>query len=833
MQGKFSDTPYFMINDFLNEIRNTHHRYQKEIDYKWDVVFVSTFNTPVSTGYSTGHFDFDDDTGNDIVFTDFGDNTYNIMYHYNPNEERQENSYIVSPFINIIAHGDGILDLFVREPNEGYIPIKVKHESTVGDRFNFSSRDTGTTIVPGDTITATLSGASYRFDEYNTSNRDSFLNDFNNNRETYWRNDSVFHNWLRKYAKSYYKDKWGLELDIRKYVNYDKNFLFFHKIFKSRNEIDCRIIFYGMKNFIMDAIPEHQRTPKFKEFMDIFFDELYQEAYNQLKDTWHMVDAMYVALDYLGYLSKFYDMFDVNMFDINELQKREFVRDMIWILKRKGTYTDYFILWRILTNTVNSLNIYERWHTKDVNAWENWPIGINQFDVNTWPNYPYYSDTSGATVVPETEWYDVIYTQKPEYHQPPISGGAGHVYYNKPYPCTVDTYDTSNMILSTHYIIETDVSSEPMDYDKIVSKQTWDNISSYWEYIRPVNRVAHYRIVLAPKTDFSGQFISLYTDVFDKAAYVLTQSVYYYGIITGAYIHTQSQISDEWIIHHNLGGRLHVQVFDVNFNEIIPDDIIFDSNSVLRITFNNDVNGFVLVKKADNDQEQDTISDTWNMISDLDTDKLIINFDEDDVKVYEGDLELLDNIHSTGEFTDNNILSRKNVISEGNVVFFQNTPDTVWNVEHYLGTFGVIANVYDTNNKRIHPSEFILNTTDNMTLEFDKPQAGYVVLIRIGNLNLNNLDFTNIIIQLYENTGDMANGVAPVYTSEIDNTVETPDMYFIQKTIPENETFVFREIAIRHEHGELMFYTKCSETYKPNNVLFALHYRIEKHSQLI
>ena len=831
MQGKFSDSPYFMIRDFLHEIRNTKHRNQKEIDYKWDVVFVSTFTNTTSTGYLEGNFDFNDDTGDDIVFTDFATNKYNIIYHYNPNEEQQNNSYIVSPFININTHGNGILNLFVKELGEGYIPITVRFESIDGDRFNFSSHDTGDSILPGDTITATLSGANYRFDEYNTSIRHGFTNFFNNNRETYWRKDSLFHDWLRKYAKTYYKNKWNIDLNIRKYINYDKCFLFFHKIFKDRNGVDCRIIFYGMKNFIMDAVPEHQRTPKFNEFMDIFFDELYQEGYNQLKDVWNLLDAMYTAIEYLGYLSKFYDMFDVEEFDINELQKREFVRDMIWILKRKGTYTDYFILWRILTNTINKLNIYERWHTKDVDTWSDWPSSINQFDTSTWPNYPYYSNTNGLTNVPPTEWHDVIYTQKPEYHQPPVSGGAGSVYYNQTYPCTIDTYNASNMILSTHFIVEIDVSSEPMDYDKIISKETWEKISVYWEYIRPVNRVSHYRIVLAPITNFSGQFISLYKESFDKVAYVKSQSVYYYSLITGAYIHTQQTPSNEWIIHHNLGGRLHIQVFDTLFNEIIPEEITFISNSVLKVSFNSPVDGFALIKRADASQTQNPESLTWDIINNFNNDKLIINFDEDNMKSYEGSLELIDNIHSTATFSDNNSLIRQNVISEGNVIFFQNTPSTEWDVYHYLGTNGVIANVYDMNNERINPSEFILGDPDKMKLIFDHPQDGYIILIRVGNLNLDGFDFTNTVLKLYENIGDLHNGVDPIYISGIDYALETSDAYYIQRTIPEEETFTFREIAIFHEHGELLFYTKSSEVYNPINVMFTLHYRIEKTSE--
>jgi len=829
MQGKFSDSPYFMISDFFDEIKKTKHIDLPILSYKWDVLFVSTFVDNTSASYIDGFWTFDDDTGDDVVFTNFEINVFNIDYSYNPNEIRTDNSYIVSPFVNINANGNGIVHFYVKEPNVGYIPIYVKYLSTEDDRFNFTAHDAGHSIKPGDTIVASLSGTYYEFDEYNTSLNAGFNGAFNNNRETYWRKDSLFHDWLKTMAHDYYEDKWGIDIDIRNYIDYDNIFLLFHRIFKDDNDYDCRIIFYGMKNFIMNAVPEHQRTIKFKEFMDIFFDELYQEEYNQLKDVWDLIDAMNTSIEYLGYLSKFYDMFDVEIFNIPELQKREFVRDMIWILKRKGTYTDFFILWRILTNTKNRLNLYERWHIKDVASWPNWPSSINPADINTWPNYPYYSNTNQTTNVPADEWYDVIYTTKPEYHQPPISGGAGLMYYTQnTYPCTVDNYDTCGKLLSTHYIVEIDLSTESLDNDKVLSKETWENISSYWEYLRPVNRVSHYRIVLAPKTNFSNKFVSLYEGVAGKTAFVLSKNEYYYSLVVGGYIHKQNTISNEWIIHHNLGGHLHIQTFDDIFNEIIPSSIIFDSTSVCRVLFNEPITGFALLKIADESKTQQPINNLWDITNNLNNQKLIINFNEDDEKEYEGDLELVSNISSLANFSTGTTITRRDVLSEGNVVFFQNTPATEWNVVHNLGTNGVIANVYDTNNKRINPSEFILGDPDVMKLEFDHPQDGYIVLLRIGNFNLDNFNFGNVTIKLFRYIGDMDNGEQPVYESNADYIIERPEAYYIQRIVPQEESFIFNEIAIYHENGNLLFYTKCSDTYNPPDVMFTLHYHIEK-----
>ncbi len=1657
MQGQFSDTSYFLLRDFFYEVTHSKYLDKPVTDFKWEVTFVSTVTHDTSeTEYLDTSFTLDNSVDtNDILFTNFETNIFNLMYYNNPNILNTTNSYIVSPFININTHGNGIINLFVKEHDKGYIPISLKYKDTKGDRFNFIN-NAGHTLIPGDTITASLSGNSYHFDMYNTDINEGMVTPFENNRETYWRKDSLFHEWLTDSANQYYIDKWGIDLTIRNYVNYDKIFLLFHKIFKSHDEKISRIIFYGMKNFVMDAIPEHQRTPKFVEFMNIFFDELYQEDYNLLKEIWNMFDPMFVDRKYLGYLSKFYDMFDVDSFNIPELHLREFVRDMIWILKRKGTYTDFFILWRVLTNTRNRMNIYERWHARNPAQWSEWPQEIDPNNTDTWPNYPYYmydiksfysqniptsawhfnhnldsdiqvqvfdrnlnelipdeiifntsndmtllfdtavngnvivkksenqdsqypsdiwivqnslnqkelvinfsednqkvyeeslllvdtdesvatfvdnnaqtrnadisrgnyifyqhvgstewvinhnmgtnnilcnvynlnnnriipsnivisdlynititfdesqsgyvvllradkNDVIGTTTVPTSAWYDTIYTFKPEYHQDPITGGAGKLWYKNNYPMTIEAcmsdmsahvtyvrngafvytkfqmdsviweinhelgqknvllqifdedfkeiiptdvfytsdsivtvvlpyetrgyafvkkndksvdriafsgsewdiytgfdnqdvishystddkriyekntwlkddnnvvvyetiynniysqiepsidwtiphsfentphiqvfdeellemvpsditynehnvvihfdvdtvgyvmmkesgiigeqypvtnvwiignstgnkelkidfnddtqqiyesntktsnteirseffdsnnittrnvsvspvnflylqtspitewiighqlntknilinvYDSNNnkvqpseyiifnddivklkfdepqegyaviittteidatnriksafmlasdfrfeqttdeiiwtipytdeikgfittvytfddikvhpkeysiltntegvqltfntpqkgyvlleeicnfidirenkkMMLSTHYIVEIDISDEPMETHKIISKNTWNDISAYWEYLRPVNKVADYRIVFSPITNFSGMFIPLYGDnIRNSDAYALSRSEYYHGMEQGAYIHTQTIPSSAWMVQHNLGDKIHVQVFDDDFNEIIPYEIIFESNSVMKLLFRSEITGFSIMKKGDEYHIQDPITNIWSVGNEIGTKELILNFSENFNKVYEKNLTLIDYASSIGEFTadvrrdariiksqytfrqdtpdttwtinhnlgtrdidlhvyDNNnnrifpseyiqttenqltlefdtaqtgyllvintnlynqnipstvweihhnfnshvniqvfdinnhqimpsdiihttnyictiifdtpvqghalirktetyikqdtsnniwdintntgqqniiidfsedneqvmssdtilidvnetqgvfntsfnvdnLVIRDVVISEGNYIHRQNTPDTEWEIIHNLGIKGLVVNVYDMNDERINPKEFNLVDSSRLVLTFNQPQDGYVVMLRVGNLTLNGFQFEDSNFKLYENEEDLINGVDPIYVSDIDYVTESDDFYYVEKTIPKDFEFTFNEIGIFNERDALLFYTKCSDVFKPKNTLFTLHYRIEK-----
>ena len=171
---------------------------------------------------------------------------------------------------------------------------------------------------------------------------------------------------------------------------------------------------------------------------------------------------------------------------------------------------------------------------------------------------------------------------------------------------------------------------------------------------------------------------------------------------------------------------------------------------------------------------------------------------------------------------------RDGVLSQGNYIFRQDTPAVTWNVIHNLGIKGLVVNVYDMNDERIHPRDFTLIDPSRLEVSFNKPQDGYIVLLKVGNLTLDGFDFTDSILKLYKAEGDMVDGVEPVYESYLDRVIESTDAYYLERTIPIDYEFTFTEIGIFHPNGSLLFYTKNSEVFKPENVMFTIHYRIEK-----
>jgi hypothetical protein len=61
-----------------------------------------------------------------------------------------------------------------------------------------------------------------------------------------------------------------------------------------------------MKDYVIDMVPYHQRTPKLKEFLEINFDMVYNEMYGQLKDIFNLSDPEEMNSNYFQYLADYF-----------------------------------------------------------------------------------------------------------------------------------------------------------------------------------------------------------------------------------------------------------------------------------------------------------------------------------------------------------------------------------------------------------------------------------------------------------------------------------------------------------------------------------------------
>jgi hypothetical protein len=263
----------------------------------------------------------------------FSDSNYDILETYFDilKEPRTgtDNSYISGQNRTIVA--DGSLDTILYQKTEGgdFVAHKFLIQDIDGNNFKFQYRSKLSTHTDGGDIPADLAMGE----------------------EMYFRKDSFFHDWLRNNADLY-----------EDYINPNKTFIYFGKLYPVTGEItNFNIIFDGLKDYAIDALPEHNRTDKLVALFDIFFDHAYHDIYNLTKTMWSFFDAKEVNLDHIDYLATRMNI-DTDKDKLTELVLREWVDQLPYWLKRKGTYTAYKIIYKLLlANTRNKLNMYERW----------------------------------------------------------------------------------------------------------------------------------------------------------------------------------------------------------------------------------------------------------------------------------------------------------------------------------------------------------------------------------------------------------------------------------------------------------------------------------------
>lgn len=262
--------------------------------------------------------------------TKFSDSSHNILSTYfdvllTPRTGTQ-NSYLAGQRKTIFAKGGLDTTLYQKNDDGDFIGHKFLIQTITGNNFKFQYQSQ--VSVHSEAIALEMG------------------------KELYFRKDSLFHDWLKNNAASY-----------ENAVNTNKTFIYFGKIYPITGETtNYNIIFDGMKDYVMNALPEHNRTDKLTDLMEIFFDNVYHDIYNMTKTLWSFFDAKEVNINHIDYLATRAGIETDKDKIETELGLREFVDQLPWWLKRKGTYTSYLTIYKILLgNTKNKLNFYEKW----------------------------------------------------------------------------------------------------------------------------------------------------------------------------------------------------------------------------------------------------------------------------------------------------------------------------------------------------------------------------------------------------------------------------------------------------------------------------------------
>jgi hypothetical protein len=621
--------------------------------------------------------------------------------------------------------------------------------------------------------------------------------------DAYFRNNSYFHSYVT-----------GLGEDYENYINLKKPFMYFGKIYpRGSNPLDYHVEFHGLKDYVMNALPYQQRTDKLTEFMKVYFDRIHHEYYNLLKNSITLLDAYEVDSDYLGYISS---MFGVNLVEgMTEAQKREFVKNIIHFLKRKGTYSALYIIWKLLALlTTNRLNVYERWH-------------------------------DGATPGPPsiTSFEDKLYIS---YYDEDDYSCAGQFYYESlgtsAYPADYDGYGDS-WTLSPHYKVEIDLSCEPLGDTYIIDEDTVDGLMEYWELVRPVSRVSSYYELLSPTTDFSGIEVSLYSS--SETAVCNTKCVTpIFEPATGSAIHIQLLAGSTWTFHHELGAKnLQVQCFTLSGEWILPDSIKAQGDDFVIIEFATPRTGYAYAIIAEDTTTQVAPSADWNVFHTIGQRDILTQFDDSyRYKFLPQNVQLDSDAKYSVLFSDPTSGYGYGVGSS--YTHTQAVTATTWTVNHFLNVNGIMVQCVDENWNKIFPEAMTVINANQCTLTFSEGEQGRAFIQGIGTAASQDTIMSGIISGGYFKVGVGDAAVTKIWNPVVENDVNTELFTIPREDIQIRETSSYwyvtgtgeypnvtgdiTEIGLFDIDDNLIFYTYCDIMHKPPNMGVTIHMRIAR-----
>jgi len=429
--------------------------------------------------------------------------------------------------------------------------------------------------------------------------------------ELYFRKEGLFYDYVNNYVPADQVttvDTLG-EL-FSPNINTNKFYAYFGKLYTT-NDDEIVVMYDGYKTYVNNFIPENNRNDLLTEFIKIAFDRSYAPQHNLFKNILTLSDPKEVDIDYLYYLSKYYRMTIPE--SLSETKKREYVAALPELLKRKGTYSSLYIIWKLITSdTINYLNVYERWHT--------WPL------VGT----------------PLANFNDVLYYWNPEYKKAPPVDGAGAAYY----------YAGQDAIYTTH--VPTEASSWTVAH----------NLSYQYPFVQIIDSDDEMVVPYSIKYDTSN-YLTVKFDNLLPANVALGRALTFVGKDEdNFYTEIVSTPSVTWSINHGLGttnGSVDdmykypmTQVINTSNEMVIPGNIKFTDVDNLEITFDEPVEGRVIVGiPIDSYLHTQAVSaSTWTVTHGLNTLNVMVQvMDSNDEIVGPGNIEIIDENNVTITFS--------------------------------------------------------------------------------------------------------------------------------------------------------------------------------------
>jgi len=712
----------------------------------------------------------------------------------------------------ITVDGGGATELWVLTPgsDEEFIPIKLDFSEINGNFFKF-------------------------FQNFATD-----TNEWEPGSPVFFRKNSPFHYWLRQQRTI---PNPTVERTVERYVNPERPFMYFGTIFPTGTESTTpsgqthHVEFWGMKDWTVAALPQASRGERIIEQFNLYFDRLYHEAFQALKEVNTLLDPIECDINYLGMITQ---LFNVTLIDEipDELRKRQFTQSIINFLKRKGTYSSLYAIFRImLGDTSNRLNIYERWHKG-----KNPPGDHTGNPAITSPVSPFFNDYLYTAFYGEdpvapsgSSAYGCRYPVGPDYYASHGTSAYPSQYGDND-PTTIVPTSAADYI-SPHYKVEIDFSCEPMGEHFIIDQTTIESLLDYWEMIRPVARVSHYRYLIAPITNFQGSWFPLYSAEYSAIMNsICTDPVV--AAEAGAAVFVQTFNSAEWIFYHNLGSEnIIVQTFDYSYNMTFPKEIIVDDANTVRVIYDKPVAGYAYAL-TDTAVQQVASALNWNVAHNQGEWDVLSQFDHIDAaerkKLMPIRVDLITNNSLQAEFSQ--ARSGWTITSLADYTHEQSIAQTTWQVNHNLEVTGIQVQCVDSSREVITPKTVTAINQDTVIIEFDDAITGWALVKKIGKpLTQDGVMDPIVNGWIKFGTGTDLDTWNPIFNNDLKNPIYQIDDFTITKQdnlyfISADTQGIFEgeitEIGIFNDVGRLIFYTMNDPFYKPSDVGITLHYRI-------
>ena len=182
------------------------------------------------------------------------------------------------------------------------------------------------------------------------------------------------------------------------------------------------------------------------------------------------------------------------------------------------------------------------------------------------------------------------------------------------------------------------------------------------------------------------------------------------------------------------------------------------------------------------------------------------------------------------------------LVRNGDYHHAQNTASSIWNIEHNMDIQGAIVQCWNHDNYRIYPENIQKINSNKHTVTFSEAVSGHATLIaferdfresgvlpsagywKIGNGAMDGFDpFSANDLNSWTTSGNL---------SEISDTDVGIDGYHLIKfSVPKSNAYNINELGIFDLSSNMLYYTRCSDLYKPDDVQLDLVYRIEKQKQ--